>query len=103
MSISMIGIDHNMAPVDIRALFAFTKKNAGEAMEQLKEKEGIAGCVILSTCNRMELWVSGEEGVEDSLYQSLCRMRGVEGRDYETYFTKRKGREAVEHLFYLTS
>ena len=29
MSISMIGIDHNMAPVDIRAKFAFTKKNAG--------------------------------------------------------------------------
>ncbi len=26
MSISMIGVDHNMAPVDIRALFAFTKK-----------------------------------------------------------------------------
>ena len=27
MSISMIGIDHNMAPVDIRALFAFNKKS----------------------------------------------------------------------------
>ena len=36
MSISMIGIDHNMAPVDIRAKFAFTKKNAGEAMEKFK-------------------------------------------------------------------
>ena len=31
MSISMIGIDHSMAPIDIRALFAFTRKNAGEA------------------------------------------------------------------------
>ena len=30
MSIFMLGIDHNMAPVDIRAKFAFTKKNAGE-------------------------------------------------------------------------
>ena len=30
MTISMIGIDHDRAPVDIRALFAFTKKNAGE-------------------------------------------------------------------------
>ena len=28
MSISMIGIDHSMAPIDIRALFAFTRKNA---------------------------------------------------------------------------
>ena len=36
MTISMIGIDHDRAPVDIRALFAFTKKNAGEAMEKLK-------------------------------------------------------------------
>lgn len=31
MTISMIGIDHDRAPVDVRALFAFTKKNAGEA------------------------------------------------------------------------
>ena len=37
MSISMIGIDHDRAPVDIRALFAFTKKNAGEAMEKMKK------------------------------------------------------------------
>ena len=44
MSISMIGIDHNMAPVDIRAKFAFTKKNAGEAMEKIKNQNGIYGC-----------------------------------------------------------
>ena len=49
MTISMIGIDHDRAPVDIRALFAFTKKNAGEAMERLKETAGIYGCIILST------------------------------------------------------
>ena len=42
MSISMIGIDHSMAPIDIRALFAFTRKNAGEAMEKIKEKSGQA-------------------------------------------------------------
>ena len=44
----MIGIDHDRAPVDIRALFAFTKKNAGEAMEKLKETAGIHGCIILA-------------------------------------------------------
>lgn len=103
MNISMIGIDHNMAPVDIRALFAFTKKNAGEAMEWLKEQEGVGGCIILSTCNRMELWVSGEEGEEASLYENLCQLKGIDGSAYEQYFVKREGREAVEHLFYLTS
>ena len=64
MSISMIGIDHSMAPVDIRALFAFTKKNAGEAMEKIKEQPGIYGCIILSTCNRLDVWASVDEEAE---------------------------------------
>ena len=49
MSIFMIGIDHNMAPVDVRAQFAFTRKNTGEALHRLKEEAGICGCIILST------------------------------------------------------
>lgn len=97
----MIGIDHGRAPVDIRALFAFTKKNAGEAMEQLKEKAGIYGCVILSTCNRLEIWASHEEEKELSLYQCLCELKGIEDSSYEDYFITRKDREAVSHLFHL--
>lgn len=104
MSISMIGIDHNKAPVDIRALFSFTKKNCGEAMEQLKEKPGVLGCIILSTCNRLEVWTSLEDDAELSLYQCLCELKGVQERSYEQeYFVKRQGEEAIEHLFYLTS
>ncbi len=64
MSISMIGIDHSMAPVDIRAKFAFTKKDASSAMEELLQENEISGCIILSTCNRMEVWVSTAEDWE---------------------------------------
>ena len=103
MSISMIGIDHNAASVDIRALFAFTKKNAGEAMEKLKEQPGIYGCVILSTCNRLEIWASVDDDVCPSLYEGLCRLKGICDDTYRKYFTARQDREAVEHLFYLTS
>ena len=101
MTISMIGIDHGRAPVDIRALFAFTKKNAGEAMEKLKHTAGIHGCVILSTCNRLEIWASHEEDQELSLYQCLCRLKGVQEVSYEKYFVTRKDKEAAAHLFYL--
>lgn len=103
MSISMIGIDHTIAPVDIRALFAFTKKNAGEAMEKMKEYRGIHGCVILSTCNRLEVWASVEDEEEISLYDCLCQVKGVKDDSYRTYFIERRDKEAVEHLFYLTS
>ena len=103
MSISMIGIDHSMAPVDIRALFAFTRKNAGEAMEKLKEQPGIDGCIILSTCNRLEVWASVDDEAELSLYNELCKLKNIHDDQYEIYFTKREGHEAVEHLFYLAS
>ena len=103
MSIFMLGIDHNMAPVDIRALFAFTRKNTGEALLKLKKEPGICGCIILSTCNRLELWVSTEENEKTELYQWLCRLKGIEGEEYRKYFISRENEEAVEHLFYLTS
>lgn len=103
MSISMIGIDHSMASVDIRAEFAFTKKNAGSAMEKIKKEEGILGCILLSTCNRMELWVSTAPDWEGDLYASLCRLKSLPQEPYRDYFIKREDREAVEHLFYLTS
>lgn len=103
MSISMIGIDHSIASVDVRARFSFTKKNAVSAMERLKEDRDILGCIILSTCNRMEIWASVQEDWEGSLLSFLCREKEVPEEEYREYFITREGREAVEHLFYLTS
>ncbi len=102
MSICMIGIDHNRAAVDIRAVFSFTKKNAAAAMETFKNTEGISGCVILSTCNRMECWVSTERDWDGSLCGLLCGVKGVDPAQYGEYFVERRDREAVDHLFYLT-
>ncbi|MCI5699359.1 MAG: glutamyl-tRNA reductase [Lachnospiraceae bacterium] len=103
MSVSMIGIDFNRASVDIRAKFSFTKKKAVEAMGKLKEEKDILGCVILSTCNRMEIWVSSQDEETEFLYEFLCRERELPQEEYRSYFTKRSGKEAVNHLFYLTS
>lgn len=103
MSISMVGIDYNKASVDVRAQFSFTKKNAVLAMEKLKEIPGILGCIILSTCNRMEIWASTQEEWEGSLFNFLCEEKGKNPEEFRRYFVERKEGEAIEHLFYLTS
>lgn len=103
MSISMVGIDYNKASVDIRAQFSFTKRNAAAAMEKLKEAPGILGCIILSTCNRMEIWASTQEEWEGSLFDFLCEEKGKNPEEFRRYFVERKEEEAIEHLFYLTS
>lgn len=103
MSISMIGIDHNKADVDIRALFSFTKKSAAEAMQHWKSLPGIQGCIILSTCNRMELWVSENEAHQGTLTEELCAYKNLSPEQYGVYFTARKDEDAIGHLFHLTS
>lgn len=99
----MIGIDYKKASVDVRAQFSFTKKNTVAALEDLKKEPGILGCIILSTCNRMEIWASTGEDWNGSLYEFLCREKEKDPREFYKYFVEREEEEAVEHLFYLTS
>lgn len=101
MGIQMIGIDHSVAEIDIRTIFSFTKKCTAEALERLKQVKGVEGCVLLSTCNRMELWVSTNEDFSDDLYELLCRIREVDPGRYRQYFKRREERDAVHHLFRL--
>ena len=101
MAIQMIGIDHSVAAIDIRTVFSFTQKKTVEALEIIKQEKGICGCVLLSTCNRMELWVSTEEGCVITLYELLCKIRAIHNDEYQKYFTERKEEDAVQHLFRL--
>ncbi|MSS62496.1 glutamyl-tRNA reductase [Velocimicrobium porci] len=102
MGIKMLGIDHNKANVDERALFSFTKKNCAKAMERIKKEEGIFGCIILSTCNRMEVWVSCDAGWSGSIYELLCEIKEVKKEDYVDLFVEREEKEAIWHLLRLS-
>lgn len=101
MNIRMIGIDHRKASVEYREQFSFTKKNGILAMKELMNKEWVTGCIILSTCNRMELWISYEGVQEEPLLNVLCGLKKADPEIYKEYFTERDGMRAVKHLFYL--
>lgn len=103
MGIQMAGISHSKAGIDIRTVFSFTKRQTAEALGELKGTPGLRGAVLLSTCNRMELWVSTAEGREVDLYGFLCGIKKADEEKYREYFDFRKEREAVNHLFRLAS
>ena len=91
----MIGIDHNKASLDERAIFSFTKTKSMLAMDRFCEVSGVYGCVILSTCNRLEIWVNVSDDFSDSLYNILCEIKNVELSKYENVFCYRQGDEAI--------
>ena len=103
MNIQMIGIDHSRASVEYREIFSFTKTHQKEAMQTIRNLEGVNGCVLLATCNRMELYISTEENIQVDLYEVLCRLKEVPQGAFRQYFVTRQGTEAAEHLFYLAA
>lgn len=104
----MIGIDHSKAPLQYREKFSCTRKMAQRGAISVKEGYDLAGCILISTCNRTELWIAEDEKKYDKLIKPsemlpdiFCSMRGVKKEDYLPYFTIRHGQTAVEHIFKL--
>ena len=105
IKIQMTGIDHSRATVVQRELFSLTKAKQKELMEAVIRQQGVDGCVLLSTCNRTELYVSLENDREIDLYDLICHIREIpeeEEMQLRQLFTVRNGEEAVRHLFLLT-
>lgn len=94
----MAGIDYSGAEIRVRERFSMTKAAADEAMRRLKTEYAIDGCVLLSTCNRTELWISGGSCDPAEL---LCGLNGLVPEEYRRYLTARSGDEAVDYLFAL--
>lgn len=103
MNIRMIGIDHSMASVEYREKFSFTKTRRREAMEAMTQRKDIHGCVILSTCNRTEVYISSAACSTEELYQRLCEIKQLPTEDYRPFFVQRSGIAAVDHLFHLAA
>lgn len=103
MSIWMAGIDYNRAGVDIRACFAFTKHEMDEAYRLLSETKGVLGSILVSTCNRTELWLSTADSASVHAGELLCRLKGVSEEAYRPYIFTLTESEAEDHLFRLAS
>ena len=103
MKIQMIGIDHNKASLDQRAIFSLTKSNACSAMESFLQNPKILGCIILSTCNRLEIWTSVCDDFSESLIPILCNIKKVDVATYQDLFLHREDEKAITHLFQLSA
>ena len=80
MNIVMTGIDHNRAGIDERSRYSFTRREMAQAYEWLRAGGQVLGCVILSTCNRTELWLSAREGEAPDPVQLLKQMKAAAAR-----------------------
>ncbi|MGI6286221.1 glutamyl-tRNA reductase [Neomoorella humiferrea] len=101
MFIVAVGLNHRTAPVEIREQLAFTRYSLPEALRQLKNTTGVEGCVILSTCNRTEIYIACRQedaGIRQgkNFLAKYCRQ---DDRELENYLYTLNTRHSVRHLF----
>ncbi len=99
--ISVIGISHHTAPLDLRERFAISNEALPARLEQLRQQHGAA--VLLSTCNRTELYLSvpAPEPNGVALRKAFNALGDASANSDSLYVYS--GREAAEHLLRVAS
>lgn len=101
MALTVIGINHRGATLDIRERIAYRPNEINDALAVLRDAAGAREAVALSTCNRTELYVvENELDAAPAVWASLSERLGAEASGYGYV---RRDREAVAHLFRVAS
>ena len=101
MAVNILGINHKTAPVALREKVAFTEDRLGAALLTLRQELGVAEALILSTCNRTEVYWSGTASGSE-LSQWLERHHGNNLDLAASLYVHQESR-AVEHTFSVAS
>ncbi|MBT8136502.1 MAG: glutamyl-tRNA reductase [Gammaproteobacteria bacterium] len=94
----VLGVNHRTAPVEIREQVAFDPARLPEALRELHATSGVRGAVILSTCNRTELYCDMEAAQADNLCDWLAEHRGLSAAARDSLYVL-DGPAAVRHVF----
>ena len=106
IDVALIGCSHHTAPVEIRERVTFSPEQAIAAAEELRKRGILEEAVVLSTCNRSELYgVPTERGtsVAEAMEIFLTSFHGVPRADLNGRLYRWNGPDAVRHLFRVAS
>lgn len=98
MRLQILGLNHTTAPVEIREQVVFAGDGIGRALARLKQMDGIGELVLLSTCNRTEFYLIGDDAGRSALQSWLhdeCRLDPAYGNNIFTLDED----EAIRHIF----
>ena len=107
----VVGLSWRTAPVALREKLAFTDTEMGHALEDLRSQDSIAEAMILSTCNRVEVYSAidksapksaGERAVA-AVRNYLASNRGVDSELLSEALYERTSVEALHHIFRVAS
>jgi len=104
--VALIGCNHRTAPVELRERVAFNNEQALDAASELKRRGIVEEAVVVSTCNRSELYgVPGDanDSVTDAMEDFLTAFHRIPRSELEGRTYRWMGTDAIRHLFRVAS
>ena len=98
MTLALIGVNHKTAPIELRERIAISRDELPETTRALGEMPGVSECMIVSTCNRVELLASLDSSSTD-LLEFLHQRFGIAPTELAPHIYEHRDQEAVRHLF----
>jgi glutamyl-tRNA reductase len=98
MTLALVGVNYKTAPIALRERIAISRDELPETTRALAAVEGVMECMIVSTCNRVEL-LAAVESPETDLTGFLHRHFGLDRALLEPHIYQERDRDAVRHLF----
>ncbi|MCB1722196.1 MAG: glutamyl-tRNA reductase [Chromatiaceae bacterium] len=103
MPLLALGLNHTTAPVNIRERVTFGPDIIVAALRSLTDIDGVNEAVILSTCNRTELYCHANEDALELTRDWLAGFHGLAVEDVAPYLYAHQGRTAINHLLSVAS
>ena len=97
LKITVAGVNHRSAPVEVRERLAFRDDELTLVLEMLRDEAGALEAMVLSTCNRVEIAVACDQ--RPDLTRALAKLRGLDPEFLEPYLYRHEGTAALRHLF----
>src|SRR5262245_66695031 len=104
MSLALIGLSHHTAPLEVREQFAAEVQAGRHSLSEVKATPGVREAVILSTCNRTELYLVLDLEVDQhKLAELLPQPPGIAQTELPSFTYVRRENAVVDHLFRVVS
>ena len=103
-----IGTSHHVAPIEFRERLAFSEEQLIESLQHLLESDQVQEAVILSTCNRVEVYavansVRNADAAAKMLVEFLARSRQISVESLKKWCYLHHNLETIQHLFRVTA
>ncbi|MFY8222313.1 MAG: glutamyl-tRNA reductase [Pirellulales bacterium] len=107
MTLAFVGGTHRTVPLALRERLAFSAEQAAEALCRFRDRFPGREVVLLSTCNRVELYAAGEEAAvpppAEQLVSFLAECRGIDAAVLAPVLARESDEAVVRHLFSVAS